>query len=737
MAPSSIAVVGASPRTGTYGNQALANLIAAGYPGRVYGVHRSAQRVHGIDCVPSLADLPESPDAVVIATPADTVPDLVDQAGALGCGGAVVFAAGFAESGNGRALQDALIAAAHRHQLPVCGPNGNGIISLPHRAVLWGDAFHPRPAGSVALVSQSGNIAVNAIAARRGLLLHTVVSGGNQAVLDAADYLNYLSDAPGVRSIALYLENDCDGSRLAAALARCVDNGTGVAVLKAGQSPLGRSAAAAHTGAVAGDARVLRALVEEAGGAWTSDPHELLELAKTLAVHRTGSGGRGTAVVTCSGGDAATAADQADRFGIRFPPFHEPTIDRLKTLLPAAATIANPLDYTALIWGESEPIAGIVAAVGSDPAVDQILVFYDRPLGMDAAMAASWDGTLDGVIAGSAVAGVPVVVASTLPELLDEPSALRLVEAGIAPVAGLISGLAAAAALGHAAGRADRLRAIAAAAARRRPRAEVGGAARSGGGSARAEVGGAARSGVGGRAWSEVGGAARSGASGLARSEVGGAARSGAGGEWLAEHDAKRLLTRAGVPVPAGRVVDSVEAALDAADELGYPVALKLTATDLLHKSDIGAVVLNVANARAVRDAYGKLRAVAGWPDAPVLVERMTPPGLELLVSARRDGVVPHLIVGLGGIWVELLKDVAVLPMPASPEAIERALDGLAGASLLRGDRGRPAVDVAAVSRLAASVAGLLLDEGLALVELNPVIAGPSGAIAVDALICR
>jgi acyl-CoA synthetase (NDP forming) len=685
MAPLSIAVVGASPRPGTYGNQALANLVAAGYPGRIYGVHPAAPRVHGIDCVPSLADLPEAPDAVVIATPADTVLGLVDQAGALGCGGAVVFAAGFAESGTGRALQDALVAIAHRHQLPVCGPNGNGIIALRHRAVLWGDAFHPRPAGSVALVSQSGNIAVNAIAARRGLLLHTVVSGGNQAVLDAADYLNYLSDAPGVRSVALYLENDCEGSRLAAALARCVDHGTGVAVLKAGQSPLGRTAAAAHTGAVAGDARVLRALVEEAGGAWTSDPHELLELAKTLAVHRTGSGGRGTAVVTCSGGDAATAADQAERFDIRFPPFHEPTVTRLAERLPTAATIANPLDYTALIWGESEPIAGIVAAIGADPAIDQILVFYDRPLGMDAAMAASWDGTLDGVIAGSGAAGVPVVVAATLPELLDEPSALRLVEAGIAPVAGLASGLACTAVLGRTPGSAQRLQAIAATAAavRRRTRAAAG-----------------------------------------------------ENGAWLAEHEAKRLLAGAGIPVPAGRVVDSVEAAVEAAAELGYPVALKLTATDLLHKSDLGALVLNMADARAVRDAYGKLRAVAGWPDAPVLVERMSPPGIELLVSARRDGVVPHLIVGLGGIWVELLKDVAVLPLPASADAVERALDRLAGAPLLRGGRGRPAVDVTAVSRLAASVGALLLAEDLDLIELNPVIAGPAGAIAVDALIC-
>jgi acetate---CoA ligase (ADP-forming) len=127
---------------------------------------------------------------------------------------------------------------------------------------------------------------------------------------------------------------------------------------------------------------------------------------------------------------------------------------------------------------------------------------------------------------------------------------------------------------------------------------------------------------------------------------------------------------------------------------------------------------------------------VAGWPDAPVLVERMSPPGIELLVSARRDGVVPHLIVGLGGIWVELLKDVAVLPLPASADAVERALDRLAGAPLLRGGRGRPAVDVTAVSRLAASVGALLLAEDLDLIELNPVIAGPAGAIAVDALIC-
>jgi len=687
MAPSSVAVVGASPRAGTYGNQALANLVAAGYPGTVFGVHPSARRVHDVPCVPSLGDLPFAPDAVVVATPAATVPALVAEAGALGCGGAVVFAAGFAEAGHGRPLQDELVTAARRYDLPVCGPNGNGIIALRHRAILWGDAFHPRPAGSVALVSQSGNVAVNAIATRRGLLLHTVVSGGNQAVLDAADYLEHLASVPDVRSVALYLENDCDGSRLASALARCVEQGTGVAVLKAGQSSLGRVAAAAHTGAVAGDARVLRALVEEAGGAWASDPHDLLELAKTLAVHRPGSGGRGTAIVTCSGGDAATAADQAERLGIALPSLAASTESALAPLVPPAATIANPLDYTALIWGDAEPIAGIVAAVGTDPAVDQILVFYDRPLGMDAAMAAAWDGTLDGVIAGAARAAVPVVVASTLPELLDEPSAFRLAEAGIAPVAGLTSGLMCSAALGRQAGSVDRLRRIAGVAAARRSVGSVG---------------------------------------------------------WLAEHEAKRLLGESGVAVPAGRLVSSAADAVDAAAELGYPVVLKLSAPNLLHKSDVGALALDLADAAAVRTAYARLRAPRGplglgvGPGAAaVLCERMASPGVELLVAARRDGVVPCLVVGLGGIWVELLSDVAVIPLPADAARVERALDRLAGAPLLSGGRGRPTVDRSAVARLAAAVGELLLAENLDLIELNPVIAGPDGAIAVDALIRR
>jgi acetyl-CoA synthetase len=284
MAPRSIAVVGASPRPGTYGNQALANLIAAGYSGRLYGVHPSADRVHGVQCVRELAQLPQPVDAVVIATPAATVPALVDEAGTLGCRSAVVFAAGFAETPAGRSLQDDLIAASRRHDLPVCGPNGNGIIALKHRAILWGDAFHPRPPATSASSRRAG-MSPSTRSRRGGAQLHTVVSCGNQAVLDAADYLAYLANADGMSSVALYLEDDGDGAKLAQSLARCVEQGVSVAVLKAGQ----RCSAARlrpHTPALSPATRECWCPGRRGRRRVGAQPHELPELAKALSIRR-------------------------------------------------------------------------------------------------------------------------------------------------------------------------------------------------------------------------------------------------------------------------------------------------------------------------------------------------------------------------------------------------------------------------------------------------------------------
>jgi acetate---CoA ligase (ADP-forming) len=645
--------------------------------------------VLGRECFPSLLDLPVAADAVVVAIPAAAVPAAIEQAGERGCGGAVVFSAGFAEVAAGVALHEQLVAAATRHRLPVCGPNCNGIVAMRSRAALWGDALEPHEPGAVALISQSGNVAVNALGTRRGLRFHTVIASGNQAVLDASDYLTVLAREDGVRAIALYLEDD-GGPGLCYGLAACAESGIRVAVLKVGSSAAGAAAAAAHSGALAGDQRVFRSLIEEAGGVWAADVHELLELAKTLAHRRSAPGAAAPAVgharlgiLTCSGGDSAQSADEAQRIGVELPALAPHTRERLERVLPAAATAANPLDYTAMIWGDVEALAELVAAVGDDPSIDQVLVFYDQPADLDGASEESWAAVREGIIAGAARTAVPVMISSTLPELLDDAAAWRFAEQGVPAAAGLRTGLACAAALAVAPGDPERLRAI----------ARAGGAA--------------------------------------------GECRAGRPGEWLAEHDSKRLLRDAGVSVVEGRVVAGADDAVAALGELGAPIALKLSSPEVQHKSELGGVELGLVDAPPVRAAYERLAVLAASRNGAVLAERMAPPGVELLVAARVDPVAAVAIVGLGGIWTELLGDVAVVPLPAGAARIERALRSLRGASLLTGGRGRAALDLAAAAALVQRCGEVLLDLGLELIECNPVIVSPAGAVAVDAGIRR
>ena len=417
MRPASIAVVGATDRAGSYAAETLVNLELIGFPGPVYGVNPKRTEVMGRPCVPTVADLPEPVDAVVVAIPAAAVASAIDQAGARGCGGAVVFSAGFGEVESGRGYHDDLVAAAHRHGLPVCGPNCNGIVSPHSRTALWGDAFsvqeydptHP----TVALISQSGNVAVNALTTRRGLRFHTVIASGNQAVLKAADYLQYLAgDTAATRpgAVALYLEDD-GGPGLVDGLAACADASIPVVVLKVGRSRAGARAAAAHSGALAGDQRVFRSLVAEAGAVWADDVHDLLELSKTIATRRTAAprpvSARGLAIMTCSGGDSAQGADEAEALGLQLPALSAQTKARLAELLPSAATVANPLDYTAMIWGDVQALAELVRVLGEDEAVGQVLVFYDQPHGLTGAPEESWRAVREGVMLGARLSPVP------------------------------------------------------------------------------------------------------------------------------------------------------------------------------------------------------------------------------------------------------------------------------------------------------------------------------------------
>jgi acetate---CoA ligase (ADP-forming) len=681
LAPASIAVVGANDRPGSYSSQTLLNLAAVGYPGEVWGVNPKRDEVLGRPCVPSVADLPTAVDAVVVAIPAAGVTRVIEQAGERGCGGAVIFSAGFAEVEEGVERQRDVVEAARRHGLPVCGPNCNGIIAVHRRVTLWGDACVVREPGSVALVSQSGNVAVNALATRRGLRFHTVIASGNQAVVSAADYLDALAREDGVRAVALYLEDD-GGPGLCDGLATCAENLIRVAVLKVGTSPVGARAAAAHSAALAGDQRVFKSLIEEAGAIWAHDVHELLELAKTLAVPVRRPKAPGLAIMTCSGGDSAQGADEADRQGSALPPLTPAIRARLSQVLPSAATVANPLDYTAMIWGDTPALAELVRTLGEDPSIGQVLVFYDQLPGVEGAAEASWRRVREGIIAGAELSPAVTIVSSTLPDLLDDQAAWRFALAGIPAAAGLRTGLRCAWAQQQPLGDAGRLREIAA--------------------TARA--------------------AARSAA---------------AGGEWLAEHEAKELLRAGGVPVAEGRLVGDEADAVAALADYGGSIALKLTASTVQHKSELGGVELGLGAEIDVRTAYRRLVDLAGVQGGGVLAERMAAPGVELLVAARSGAVVPALVLGLGGIWTELLDEVVVVPLPAGVARIERALRSMHAAPMFEGGRGGTAVDLGAVARLAQRTGELLIESGLEEIELNPVIASERGAVAVDALVRR
>ncbi len=723
LTPNSIAVVGATERPGSYGDTVVRNLDEAGFPGEVFCVNPGRDSVHGHPCFPSLTELPGPVDAVVVAVPAAAVNQAIREAIDTGCGGAVVVSAGFGETAAGEHLESELAGLARDAGFPVCGPNGNGVINVAGRAPLWGDSVPAGlEAGAVAMVSQSGNVAVNAIGSRRGIGFHTMVSTGNQAVLDTGDWLGAVAELEGVRSIALFQETDGDGGKLADALALCAEREIGVAVLKVGTSEAGQAAASAHTGAIAGDQKVFRSLIEEAGAARATDPHELLEIARVMAEpkarprrylppagdsHEFRSG---VAVLTCSGGDSGIAADQAEQAGLDFAELTQDTIERLRLLLPEAATVANPLDYTSLLWFETDRLTEIVETVGSCETVEQMVIFHDHPADLRPEHESEWAVVREALAEGARRSGCPAFLASTLPDLVSEAGRSSLAESGIPVVGGLRAAVQAAAA----SQRSSRI-----------PSFEAAG-----------------RLGL-------IAGAARAASEDRATD-------SGAdpdGGVWLSEHRAKEILRKAGVAVPNSLTALTPGACLDAAAGLEFPLVLKLSGPTIQHKSELGAVKVGIRDeAELLRHAEDLMsiagqihldRGLSGSPSAepPVfLVEEMAGPGVEVIVTARSDAVVPSLTVGLGGIWAEQLADSVVIPLPATGPQVLAALRKLKGFPLLSGARGAMRTDLDGLAELASKVGQVLLEyreedgRRLDLIELNPVVARPDRAIALDAL---
>jgi acetate---CoA ligase (ADP-forming) len=649
----------------------------AGFAGPLWPIHPGRDELDGVPTCRSVADLPEPPDAAFIAVNRHATVEVVRALAARGSGGAVCYASGFAEIGvSGERLQSELLAAAA--DMPFIGPNCHGFINYLDGVALWPEQHGGmRQARGVALVTQSGNIALNLTMQRRALPIGYVVTLGNQARIGLAEAIEALVDDQRVTAIGLHIEGIGDPAAFLRAAACARRRGVPLVALKSGRTELGTSLALSHTASLAGSDAVAQAFLERAGVARVHSLPVLLECLKVLHVYGP-LHGREVASMSCSGGEAGLVADAAAAAALELRPFTAAQARRIAATLPALATATNPLDYHNFTWDDEAALADTYTAV-MEARFDLALLVLDFPR-QDRCSQAGFDRALRALTTARRRTAARAAVVATLPEALPEERAQELIDAGIVPLCGLEEGLAAIAA----AAQAGRLRPTPVTATTRHP-------------------------------WLAD-----------APSQV------------LSEWESKRALAEHGLVVPAGLKAKTVEAAIAAASALGYPVALKSVGEGIAHKSELGAVRLDLRDAAAVRAAAAEQLAAH---HAELLVEEMvTDTVAELIVGINRDPVIgPYLVIGSGGIFVELVRDRRILLLPASAADIHEAIASLKAGVLLRGYRGRAPGDQDAAVAAVLAIERLALAEQHRLLELdvNPLIVRPQGrgAVAADALI--
>jgi acyl-CoA synthetase (NDP forming) len=692
--PRSVAVLGASDRTGV-GQRVVANLRALHYPGELYLINPNRSVVAGLPAYPSLAELPAVPELVVAAVNREATVREIAEASRLGCRAAVVLAAGFGEAGErGREL-DAELRAATR-EMALLGPNCLGFVNLVDDVAAYsGPLMEPPERGTVALVSQSGALACvfTGAAAERGVRFSHVITAGNQVGLNMVDYLRYLGRHPDVTVIACYVEGFTDGRALAAAMRDAVVAGKSVIVLKAGRSRAGGAAARTHTGALAGSAAIQFSVWRQNGVLVATDPEEFLALIELCSRVRAAAGSR-VGILTISGGERLLIADAAEELGIPLARFADATSDALAEALPAYASIANPLDTTGagVVDGNVTAHREAAVLVSGDPNVDLVVACQDAKNGW---IQADHSSSLfrDCVVAAAdaaIAANKPLVVISPTTGDIDAQAREYLRRRDVPLLMGLRPGLGALAQVinGGAGALAD----------------ERGPA-----GDPRPVP--AASSGAAGR------GIALSGLDSLAR---------------LGEH---------GVPVCPTLLVSAEAEAVIAAEEFGYPVAMKIDGPGIQHRSELGGVRIGLDSVTAVRAAWAELSEVAataspGGRLPQVLVQPMISGGVELFVGGLRDEQFgPVVLFGSGGELLEFVQDTTAGLAPLDQSTALRLITSTRAHRLLRGFRGGPAADIERLAAAVAAISRVAAMPDVVAVDVNPLIAFPDRVSVVDAKI--
>lgn len=687
LSPRSVAVVGASDKPGALGATLLSNLAKNDFAGTVYPINPKRDEIAGLKCLPSVEALPEGVDVAVLAIPRAGVLGAVRGLAARKAGGVVIFSAGFAEGGEeGLAEQREIARIAAEAGMVVEGPNCIGMVNYVDRVPLTFVETMCTPPGArrgVGIVSQSGAMAavLATMLLARDLGVSYTVSTGNEAASGVEDFVDWMVDDPDTHIIAMLVEQFRKPQAFLAAARRAAAAGKPVVLLHPGKSSAARESAATHTGAMAGDYKLMRAMVGRAGVIFAETLEELGDIAEIAARVPVLPSGN-AAVLGESGAFKALTLDFAEEQGLPLAALDDDNAPLLRAALPPFVPVSNPLDLTA--QGLSEP------------------ALYTRTL--DALLADERVGT---IIAGI-IQAEPITCAIKFPPVLAAVEGKALAKPVI--FAGLDEGAEVPA---------ERVAALRAAGVPWFPSTER-----------------ALRAVARLTAWS----ARDAAANGLDPTPLAGLdAVAGV----VPEYRAKELLAPAGIAFPKGRFAASVDAAVAAADTVGYPVAMKAQAAALGHKSDAGGVLLNLADAAAVHAAWERIHAnVAAYSSGialdGVLIEEMGKRGVEMIVGAKNDPEWgPVILAGFGGVAAEILQDVRLLPADMTEEGVVAELMKLKSAALLAGYRGSPALDVAALASLIVRLGQVLRAEpSIREIDLNPVILHPvsEGVVALDAL---
>ena len=691
--PRSIAIVGASADPRSFGGFVQGNLERFGYGGDLHLVSRSSTEINGRPCVKTIDELPVGIDLAVLAIPEAGVLDAVKSLAARQCHAAVLFASGYAEAGEeGQAKQAELARVARDAGIALVGPNCMGFSNLAAGVPITFEplaARTPEQRAGVGIVAQSGFMAANLRDALlgRGVPVACVFSTGNEVSVCVEDVLAaYIAD-PQIRTLTVYVEQIRQPQRFLQLAAQARDAGKPIVLLMPGRSARAREAAQSHTGALAGDHATAMACLRREAVVTVESLDELLDVSAILLRYPQPPAG-GTAFMTGSGAMKNIALDFADDLGLELPALSASVVDKLTAMLPAYAVAENPLDYTTISVRNPGIVGELLLTMLEDEGIGGIVLAI--PVGPVVAQ----KDKAEHIVPTIAKATKPAVLVLTGDSSPVEPFFLEAIEASGVP-------------LFRSADRA--LRAL-------RRVAQYG--------EARAR-------------------AARARTAAVTALPLPGAVPPNG---IFAEYQGKGWLQAAGLPVPAGALATSADEAVRIAQSIGYPVVLKAQASALPHKSDVGGVLVGLADEAALRAGWTKLFAnvAAHRPELALdgaLVEAMGPRGLELVVGAKRDAEWgPVVLVGLGGIWIEALKDVRLIPADMAEEDIVVELGRLKAATVLQGTRGAAGVDLAAIARVVALVGEQMrANPAITEIDINPLVAYPAGSdrpvLALDALV--